>query len=71
MSARPGIGREDRPRPLNSPFRATVTMPSEPHRNMTMADGMILIAALAIGFALVRMTLPVKDGPPRVVVILT
>jgi hypothetical protein len=45
-------------------------MPTTYTRKLTLADGMILIAALAAWFALIRMTLPLGSVPPRVLVIL-
>src|SRR6478752_1290575 len=40
------------------------------NRSMKMIDAMILVAALAVAFALIRITLPVKDVPPKVVLFL-
>jgi hypothetical protein len=40
------------------------------NRKLTLADGMILIAAVAAWFAVIRMTAPVKGVPPRVLVVL-
>ena len=39
-------------------------------RRLNTIDGMILIAAVAVGFGLIRMTLPVNDVPPKVVLIM-
>lgn len=40
------------------------------NKRLNLIDGMIVIAALAAWLALIRVTLPVRDVPPKVVVIL-